>query len=383
MKRTTQLIGWGTVCVAWAMLYGRELSAQTGTEARSLPLVGEYRGVHDPSMIKQGDTYYVFATGAAYAPLVPGQAPPPPPAPGDPPRQRTPVGQLPIRCSKDLLTWTRCGQVFSAVPEWIKTASPKTQDLWAPDISFFGGLYHLYYAYSVFGKNTSGIALATNVTLDPADPRSKWVDQGLVLESKATDDFNAIDPNLIVDEHGDPWMALGSFWTGIKMRRLDRSTGKLSAVDTKTYALAARAHGGSEVAAGPDLPPDSQAVEAPFILRHGSFYYLFVSWDLCCRGTKSTYREMVGRAPSVTGPYVDRDGKPMAQGGGTPLLQANALWLGPGGASLVHLADGSFTGEDAIVFHAYDATNGRPAMQISTLGWKDGWPSAKVAELSR
>ena len=156
------------------------------------------------------------------------------------------------------------------------------------------------------------------------------------------------------------------------MRKLDRKTGLLSTTDTKTYALASRGVK-STGPRSPDLPPDTEAVEAPFIFRHGDYYYLFVSWDLCCRGVKSTYRTMVGRSKKVTGPYVDKDGKPLQDGGGSPLLSANATWLGPGGESLLRLKD-----EDLIVFHAYSAVNGRPSLQISTLGWKDGWPEARL-----
>jgi arabinan endo-1,5-alpha-L-arabinosidase len=68
-------------------------------------------------------------------------------------------------------------------PAWIHEASSKTKDLWAPDISYFAGKYHLYYAYSTFGSNSSGIALATNDTLDSQSPRYHWQDDGLVLKS--------------------------------------------------------------------------------------------------------------------------------------------------------------------------------------------------------
>jgi arabinan endo-1,5-alpha-L-arabinosidase len=251
--------------------------------------------------------------------------------------------------------------------------SPKTSELWAPDISYFDGQYHLYYAFSAFGKNTSGIALATNETLDSSSPKYKWVDHGLVLRSFAEDDFNAIDPNLVLDQKGDAWLSFGSFWTGIKMRKLDRKTGLLSTADTKTYSLASRAKTAQTGPRNPDLPPDTEAVEAPFVFRHGEYYYLFVSWDLCCRGTHSTYRTMVGRAKDVTGPYLDRDGKAMVDGGGTQVLTANAKWIGPGGESLLHLDS-----EDLIVFHAYSAVDGRPALHISTLGWKDGWPQVAL-----
>jgi len=316
----------------------------------ALPLSGDYALTHDPSIAKDGGTYYVFATALS-------------------PQE----GQFPIRCSTDLLAWKRCGHVFDEIPAWIRQASPKTTILWAPDISYFQGKYHLYYAYSAFGVNTSGIALATNETLDPKSPKYAWKDEGLVLKSVATDNFNAIDPNLVFDDKGQPWLSFGSFWGGIKMRRMDAVTGKTSLVDGKTYDLASRAKPENAAPAKPGLPADWQAIEAPFIVRHGDYYYLFVSFDLCCRGTASTYRIMVGRSKEVTGPYMDAGGNPMLQGGGTQLLAANGRWLGPGGQSVMQRVEG-----DLLVYHAYDAVTGKPALQISTLTWKNGWPQAAL-----
>lgn len=339
--------------------------------SHAFQLSGDYQGTHDPSIIREGKTYYVFATGAAFAPEA--STPSPADATASAAARPAPVGQIPIRCSPDLIHWKRCGQVFSAIPDWIRARSPRTKELWAPDISYFDGLYHLYYAYSVFGKNTSGIALATTPTLDSASPAYKWEDRGLVLESTAQSDYNAIDPNLALDQRGGAWLSLGSFWSGIKMRRLDRATGKLSTTDTTLYSLAARKKPAVEQPAPPGLPPDSEAIEAPFILHHAGYYYLFVSWDLCCRGTKSTYRGMVGRSRNITGPYVDQNGVPMLDGGGTAVLTANSAWVGPGGQSLLQLPH-----QEIIVFHAYDAHSGRPALQISTLAWRSGWPVAKL-----
>jgi arabinan endo-1,5-alpha-L-arabinosidase len=322
-------------------------------EPQALTLSGDFWGTHDPSIAKAGSTWYVFATGRTKA-----------------------GGQFQIRCSNDLKAWKLCGQVFDQVPEWIHKDSPGTVDLWAPDISFEQGLYRLYYAYSLFGKNTSGIALATNKTLDPGSPDYKWVDRGLVLRSVGSDDFNAIDPNFILDTKGHAWLAFGSFWSGIKMRRLDERTGMPDAKDTKLYPLASRAKPENAPPAPPNLPPDWEAVEAPFIVHHGGYYYLFVSWDLCCRGTKSTYRTMVGRAKQVTGPYLDKDGKSMAEGGGSGFLTANQRWLGPGGESILMQSGG----DDLIVFHAYDAKTGKPALQISTITWADDWPHAALEQ---
>jgi len=311
---------------------------------------GDVEYMHDPSIAKDGDTWYLFGTA------------------NGPVRK----GELPIRCSNDLHVWKMCGYVFDKIPEWITKESPKTKELWAPDISYFNGEYHLYYAFSVFGKNTSGIALLTNKTLNPKSADFHWVDRGLVLRSRLEDDFNAIDPNLVLDEKGQPWLSCGSFWTGIKMRRIDAKTGLLSAGDVKIYPLATRKRPDNPPPNPPGLPGDWQAVEAPFIIRHGDFFYLFVSFDLCCRGTKSNYKTMVARSRSVTGPYVDAAGTPMLEGGGTPLLLGNKRWLGPGGESLLQQKDG-----DIIVFHAYDGTSGDAYLQISTIAWVDGWP--KVA----
>jgi arabinan endo-1,5-alpha-L-arabinosidase len=334
-----------TLALAAALALAPLLSGQ-GPQA--LALSGDYPLTHDPSIGRQGNTYYVFATGFA---------------PGG--------GQFAIRCSNNLTEWKRCGHVFDEIPAWIREASPKTKELWAPDISYFNGAYHLYYAYSAFGVNTSGIALATNQTLDPADPRYHWKDEGLVLKSTQADNFNAIDPNIVMDKSGHPWLSFGSFWSGIKMRRIDAATGKTDASDPTLYSLATRAKPEDAAPAKPGLPPDWEAIEAPFIVRHGDYYYLFVSFDLCCRGTRSNYRTMVGRSHSVTGPYADATGRAMLSGGGTQLLTANSRWLGPGGESILQRPEG-----DIIVFHAYDASTGKPALQISTLTWQHGWPHA-------
>ena len=296
-------------CASWLLRTASVLtlltSALHGQGSGALLLSGDVAFVHDPSVAKDGGTYYVFATGKA-----------------------PDGGQFPLRCSADLHTWKLCGHVFDTIPEWIRQRSPGTKELWAPDISREHGEYRLYYAYSLFGRNTSGIGLATTKTLDRSSPDYKWEDKGLVLESHAADDFNAIDPNYIEDAQGEAWLAFGSFWSGIKLRKLDAATGMLSTTDTHVYAIASRAEPQPVPPQKvdpehPTLPPDWTAVEAPFIVRHGAFYYLFVSWDLCCRGTRSTYRTMVGRAEKVTGPYLDKSGVSMAQGGGTQVLGAN------------------------------------------------------------
>jgi arabinan endo-1,5-alpha-L-arabinosidase len=195
----------------------------------------------------------------------------------------------------------------------------------------------------------------------------------VVLISRPEDDFNAIDPNIAFDAEGHPWLSFGSFWSGIKMCRIDLTTGKLSPEDAKLYSLASRERPANPTSNPAGSPGKWQAIEAPVIVHHGDYFYLFVSFDLCCRGAKSDYRTIVGRSRNVTGPYVDASGVSMLQGGGTQLLDENSRWVGPGNESVLQQPGG-----DIIVFHAYDAKTGRPSLQISSLTWTDGWPHAAL-----
>ncbi|MGA7916420.1 MAG: arabinan endo-1,5-alpha-L-arabinosidase [Candidatus Acidiferrales bacterium] len=301
-------------------------------------LTGLTTPVRDPSIALQNGTYYVFSTDAG----LPGP------------------GSLPILCSKDRVVWGQCGVVFQQIPAWVHQQVPLATGLWAPDISYFNGLYHVYYAASSFASNTSAIGLATNVTLDPTDPNYQWVDQGEILGSQPTDDFNAIDPTILVDTDGSVWMTYGSFWTGIKQRQIDPTTGELGA-DPTVYSLAMR----------PGVMYDP--IEGSSLVHRGDYYYLFASFDSCCNSDPylTTYRIMVGRGTSPHGPFIDMNGTDMMQGGGTQLLAGNGVtWNAPGGETvLIDSVNG-----DLIVFHAIHLPDGAAYLFVNSLAWPNDWP---------
>ena len=118
-----------------------------------------------------------------------------------------------------MIDWRLCGDVFAHLPEWAVKDVAGLRGLWAPDVSYFNGKYHLYYSASTFGSNRSSIGLVTNQTLDPSSEKYRWVDQGKIISSGAGDDWNAIDPNIVIDEEQQPWLSFGSFWV---FERLDR-----------------------------------------------------------------------------------------------------------------------------------------------------------------
>jgi arabinan endo-1,5-alpha-L-arabinosidase len=295
---------------------------------------GFFQRVHDPVITKENGKYYIFHTGS----------------------------RIPFLCSPDKKTWEFCGRVFEKNPDWSGEINKDLTDIWAPDISYFNNQWHLYFAVSSFGSQNSAIGLATNKTLDPKSPDYAWVDKGIVLRSNAGDQWNAIDPNMVLDEKGEPWLVWGSFWQGLWMRKINASTGMLDEKDTRFHQLANRSTG----------PDHTSAIEAPFIVQHDGMWYLFASFDQCCQGVNSTYNVRVGRSKTLTGPYIDRKDVDMNKGGGTLILKAYGQWKGPGHNGIL-IEDGTYW----MVYHAYDAKQiGVPKLRIESIHWdEEGWPS--------
>lgn len=297
--------------------------------------------VHDPCIIKQDSTYHIFCTGWG----------------------------ITSWSSTDLKHWTKGKSVFDKVPAWTQHAVLGFRNFfWAPDISYYNGQYYLFYAVSAFGKNTSCIGLAANKTLNESSPDYHWSDHGKIIQSvPGRDMWNAIDPNLIVDGDGTPWLDFGSFWDGIKLVKLNPDRLKIAEPEVwYTIATRKRTFGISDTLAG------DAAIEAPYIFHKGKYYYLFVSFDYCCRGVNSNYKIVIGRSEGVNGPYMDKGGTPLTKGGGTILLEGDRNWDGLG-----HNAILSDAGKDYLVFHAYDANdNGKPKLRILQMDWdKNGWPT--------
>lgn len=296
------------------------------TDPVMLETSGDDRPVHDPFIVREDDTYYLFSTGVGIS----------------------------VRTSKDLSSWSEAEPVFPSKPSWITTTDPNNPNhLWAPEVRYFGGKYHLYYSASKFGSNQSCIGHATRTSL----ASGSWAEQGEpVLCSNVgggPHNYNAIDPNPFVDQAGKAWLAFGSFWSGIKLIRLDQD-GRRDGPDL--FSLATRSN---------------TAAEAPQLHYRDGYYYLFESVDSCCQGVNSTYKILVGRSAAVTGPYADKNGVELMNGGGSLVISGSERWRGPGHNAI--LSDGSRTYN---VYHSYDAEDGgTPTLRIADLIWDDdGWP---------
>lgn len=320
---------------------------------RSLSFTTDTPMVHDPVMAYEDSTYYLFATGMGI-------------------QQMT---------SKDRHSWTVLREpVMTVIPQWTHDSVPGfTQHVWAPDIIRWRGRWWMAYSCSTFGRNGSAIGLLSARSLS----YPIWNDEGCIVTSRENrDNWNAIDPNFVIDDQDQPWLVWGSFWDGIQLARLDTTMHIAKGEKPRTIARRYNLNNPTAKAALPINPnppknPTSDfagpnAIEAPFIFKHDGWYYLFVSWDYCCQGSKSNYRVAVGRSKSVEGPYLDRKGIDMRYGGGNLFLEGDKTNYEAAGHCAVYHLDN----QDIFICHGYSVVQQGASVLIQRpIRWtEDNWP---------
>ena len=295
-------------------------------------------GGHDPSIVRYEDGYALMVTN----------------------------NMLTLYTSEDAINWNALGRTLSSIPNWLKTVTNnQIEDIWAPDLNYFGNQFRVYYTGSAFGKNTSGIGLMTN----SQPTKDGWRDMGEVVRSGSGNNYNAIDADVVKDVNNNYWMVFGSWWDGIRMIRLDESTGKQSSSDNTVYRLASR---------------NGSGIEGPSLIEHNGQYFLFTAWDVCCKMgselNQNTYKTAMGRSDNITGPYIDRSGKELTNGGGTILMERYGRYYGPGGGE-------AFKDLNRIRFvhHYYNSkSNGAPTLHVRDLVFtEDNWPEMGQPFLGR
>ena len=346
-----------TVISAMLLAIGAILPAQGQQHLRrGMPFVTDTPMVHDPVMAYEDSTYHIYATGMGIQHMT----------------------------SADRRNWTvHAEPVMSVIPKWAHDSVPGfTHHVWAPDIIKWHDRWWMAYSCSSFGKNGSAIGLLSTNKLSS----NIWDDEGCIVASRGgRDNWNAIDPNFVIDDQDQPWMVWGSFWDGIQLARLD--TTMHMAKDCKPRTIARRFNLDSmasknalPINPNPPKNPTSDfagpnAIEAPFIFKHGGYYYLFVSWDYCCQGSKSNYRVAVGRSKTVDGPYLDSKGIDMRYGGGNLFIEGDKKLFEAAG----HCAAYHIDGQDIFICHGYSiAHQGASILIQRPISWTaDGWPTLK------
>ncbi|WP_150268371.1 glycoside hydrolase family 43 protein [Paenibacillus tepidiphilus] len=245
--------------------------------------------VHDPSVIKVKNTYYVFGSHLASAK------------------------------SKDLMSWT---QISSEVADGNKLIPNVTEELsatfnwaqtntlWAPDvIQLEDGKFYMYYNACKGDSPLSamGIAVADKI-------EGPYKDQGIFLKSgmagigtdgeiyDATQKPNVVDPDVFFDEDGKLWMVYGSYSGGIFIMEMDPATG---------FPLPDQGYGKKLLGA------NHARIEGPYMLYspETDYYYLFLSYGGL--DSHGGYNIRVARSKNPDGPFEDSEGKPMLDAKGT------------------------------------------------------------------
>lgn len=298
---------------------------------------------HDPGIIKTDQGYYVFSTDVKVGgELTPG---------------------VMVRKSQDLIHWEWVHYALPGIPQVAKDWA-ESINLWAPDVVKHGNQYRMYYSASTFGSRQSLIGLQTATSIE-----GPWTDEGVVIKTRAEDHLNAIDANVLTDVEGRLWMVYGSFFGGIHLIELDIESGK------------PKVEGFGKLIAKRDMVTEDGAVEGPYIVYNEQFkkYYLFVSYD----SLFEDYNVRVARSDSISGPYVDYNGRDLSDieylpqyDVGTKILGGYRFgedpgWIAPGHNSVLN-DDGTYY----MVHHARGELDKHWSyLHVRKIVWtEDGWP---------
>lgn len=305
---------------------------------------------HDPSIIKDGDTYYSYSTDVSFGSEI---------RPG-----------IQIRKSKNLIEWSFVGWVFEGLPkmgsDFIKSKGGEPfQSLWAPYAMKVNGEYRLYYSLSSPTPRLSVIGLATSDS-----PLGPWKEDGLVVTSQAdnTRQTNAIDPTVVVTPGGEQWFYYGSAWDGIYHFQLNSTTGLAQNPGTKGTRIAQRGFTGGTV---------NGNIEGPEVIYNAdeNKYYMFIAYDWL----QTKYNVRVGRSDSPEGPFLDFKGNDINnEVDNLPMILAPYQFNGHSGWQGVSHPS-VFSDDQGQFFMAHQGRPGENSyfmvLHVRKIHWtEDGWP---------
>ena len=272
----------------------------------------------DPSAARVGADYWATATSSAAAP------------------------GFPLLRSSDLLHWQQAGQIFSRMPRWASGS------LWAPELIVDSAGVRVYYT----ARRRDG-RLCVAAASAPA-PGGPYEDHGPLVCQPA----GSIDPSVARDAAGRPYLV----W---------KEDGNAVGRPSRIWIKRLRRNGLGLIGPRRELLRNTpgwegSVVEAPEIVAHGGWLYLFYSGNTFGPPPHCAYAVGVARSRSIFGPW-QRDPA-------NPILRSNRAWSCPGHVSPV--SDGA--GRLFLLYHAYragrDPLAPREALLDLVTWTADGWP---------
>lgn len=368
----------GAIAIACAMV-AIPTSVNTSVHAQSpstatytnplqitIPSGGQIESCPDPSIIRTMDnanhaTWYAYCTGDPFNDADRDQS------------GRYNFHKIPMISSTDLVHWTYRGDVFNSTNPPPPYAA-RDSGYFAPDIRYFNNRYYVYYAVTSTNLPGGGSAIGVATSQSPVGP---WTAAPNPVVEPTPNPCcgpdsrrDTIDPAVVTDNAGQKYIFYGSYFGGISARTLSADGFTSNPASTTQITIDNR-------------------YEAPYIWKHGGYYYLFASATNCCNGPLTGYSVFAGRSTNILGPYVDREGVSMLDPrvGGTPVISMNGnRWVGPGHNAIYT----DFSGQDYFFYHAVDvnrpyfapapgfpALTRRPLLQ-DPLDWDaQGWPMVR------
>lgn len=282
--------------------------------------------VHDPNIILHNEQYYLFKGGV----------------------------NIPIFKSANVSgPWEKFGTVLagdSIIPKTNRTRP------WAPTTIEKDGTFYCYYTVSAKGSRDSAIGVATTTSLDG----SPWTDHGVLINTGTGAGSgvwpytitNAIDASVVFDrDSGQAYLNYGSFWHDIWQVPLEDdllSVRDGEAPDAVQLTFIPRAK--------------TKPEEGVWVSFRDGFYYAWFSHGNCCNfkngfpGRGKEYSIRVGRSRSVRGPFEDKTGKSLLEGGGTVVYGSNhGAVYAPGGLGVL---PGNNDSMDILYYHYLNTSGG-------------------------
>lgn len=286
----------------------------------------------DPFVLRDGLTYYAFATGAN------GR-------------------NVQVARSRDLLSWTRLTDALPQLPSW---AAPGPGLTWAPSVLRRGDRWVLYYTTADTGSGFQCISRAI-----ASRPEGPYVDDSLrpfVCQAGGATPFcGSIDPSPFVDADGRAWLLFKSDENAPTCRSRPRiwsqqlSDDGLSVIGAPNALLAT-----DQVWEGP-------LIEGPSMTRAGDHTLLFYSAN-CYESRDYAVGYAVCEGPA--GPCSKRTTD-------APLLKSTERVIGPGGQEIFS----DILGRPWVAYHAWTtaktsyAAGGMRALRLAPLDIRDGSPT--------
>ncbi|KAL4926885.1 endo 1,5-alpha-arabinase [Aspergillus undulatus] len=325
------------------------------TDKYPLPNQGHV-AAHDPNILHQNNTYYLFKGGV-----------------------RIPYYKSPSLSGP----WEDVGTVLDGISEVEKG---NRRHPWAPDVIFWNARFYCFYSISQAGERNSSIGLASSDAIEVAGGNSSWTDHGALVNTGTGpltgiypyNVSNAIDPAFFADPaDGRPYLQYGSYWDGIFQLALNDNltveNPRSPSVDHLVY-----------------LPDQAdKPAEGSLVSYREPYYYAWFSFGQCCQFDQlgfppkgDEYSIRVGRSESVHGPFVDRNNTDLLNGGGSIVYGSNhGEVYAPGGLGILY---GNGNDSDVLYYHYHNTSIGF-AQNDAQLGWNeldyvDGWPVPRGAK---